>query len=98
MDKCSLGLSSRADFVRIQVTLYSFSNQRSIPRGLVVGVSLFTIYVIPIASTLYKYPHIKYPLYAFDLQIYTSFTRNVDNHCTQIFNIQLLFRSSDLVL
>ena len=47
-----------------------------VPQGSVPSPSLFSIYLYPLPSIIYKYPNIYYHLYAYDIQLYKFILTN----------------------
>ena len=70
-------LSDRSSSVKIYNSFSSPSPMKyGVPQGLVLGPSLFSIYLYPLPSIIYKYPHFYYYLYADDIQLYMFIPTN----------------------
>ena len=50
-----------------------------IPQGSFLGLSLFSIYIRPIADLIKNYPNIHYNIFADDIQLFTFFPINSHN-------------------
>ena len=50
-----------------------------IPQGSLLGLSIFSIYIRPIADLIKTFPNIHYHIYADDIQLFTFFPINSHN-------------------
>ena len=70
-------LSDRSSSVKIYHSFSSPSPMKyGVPQGLILGPSLFSIYLYPLPSIISKYPNIYYHIYADDIQIYMFLPTN----------------------
>ena len=67
-------LFNRISSLKIKSSLSApFDHTHVVPKGLVLGLILFILYILPINLIFFKYPYIRYHLFADNLQIYTFF-------------------------